>query len=208
GTPSSVEALVRWQHPTEGLLGPNEFIPLAEASGLVVPLGWWVLEAASWQVAEWRRSLPTAADLRVAVNVDVAQVLAPDAVERVSGILAATGLDPRALVLEITERAAAGDDETVADRLRELKALGVSIAIDDFGTGYSSLLQLRRLPVDYLKVDQSFVAEMTQQPEAATIVAATIRMSRGLGLDTIAEGVETEEQLVQLRLLGCDMAQG
>jgi PAS domain S-box-containing protein len=204
-----VEALVRWEHPERGLLPPSEFLPLAEESGLIGPIGWWVLRTACAQAAQWRRSgLPGAADLKVSVNLDASQLVDGDVADKVSEILVETGLDPDALVLEVTESGVLDDADRAAAQLRSIRALGVRTAIDDFGTGYSSLVQLRRLPIDFLKVDRSFVDGMTDEPEDATIVAATIRLARALGIDSIAEGVETEEQLSQLRLLDCDFAQG
>ncbi len=203
-----VEALVRWSHPERGLLFPGDFLPLAEQTGLLASLGWWVLREACRQTAEWRADLPSAGDLRVAVNVDASQLMDPDVAQRVRDVLVETGLASSALLLEVTESGVLEDHEQVAERLREIKALGVSTAIDDFGTGYSSLRQLQLLPIDHLKIDRSFVATMVEDPDASTIVAATVRLAHGLGLEAVAEGAETDDQVERLRLLDCDYAQG
>ena len=209
GRPSAVEALVRWQHPDHGLLGPDAFLPLAREAGLIAPLGWWVLDEACREAASWRAgATPELAHLSVSVNLDAQQLADPAMARRVAATLTRTGLDPSALVLEITENGVTDDPDQAAERLRSLKALGVRVAIDDFGTGYSSLVQLRRFPVDSLKIDKSFVDGMTSEAEDAAIVASTVRLARALGIDVVAEGVETEEQLVQLRVLGCDLGQG
>jgi PAS domain S-box-containing protein/diguanylate cyclase (GGDEF)-like protein len=203
------EALVRWNHPTRGLLAPDAFLPLAYETGLIVPLGWWVLEEACRQMVAWRSgTLPGADLMTMSVNLDHQQLDDPDVEARVEGILARTGLDGACLVLEVTERGVTSDSFHTAEKLRRLKALGIRIAIDDFGTGFSSLVHLRHFPADLLKVDRSFVSRMTSELEDAAIVASTIRMARELGICAVAEGVETDAQLVQLRLLDCDFAQG
>jgi len=208
GAPVGAEALVRWQHPTEGLLLPGDFLPAAEAADLLCDLGWYVLDEACRQAARWHAELAGGEGFTVAVNVEASQLVDPHVVERVSSSLRAAGLDPAALTLEITEGEVVDNAGVAAGHLRDLKALGVRIAIDDFGTGYSSLRQLRRFPIDTLKIDREFVDGMTAHSDDAAIVAATVRLGRALGLETVAEGVETEEQLVQLRVLGCDTAQG
>ena len=205
---ASVEALVRWHVPGEPLRQPDSFIPLAEETGLIVPLGWWVLDEACHQVARWRQELPGGAGLTLNVNMSAQQLAQPDAAERVRAALAHSGLDAPALQLEITESGVMDDPGDAAERLHALRALGIRIAVDDFGTGYSSLLQLRRLPVDVLKVDRAFVAGMTEQDEDAAIVAGTVRLGHALGLEVVAEGVENLDQLVRLRALGCDTGQG
>lgn len=201
-----VEALVRWQHPTRGLLGPDEFIELAEQSGLIVSLGRWVLNAACAQAAQWRCQLGRA--LTVAVNVSARQFQGTGLVEEVATALAKAGLEPASLMLEITESATVPDAEQMIKRLGELKALGVGLAIDDFGTGYSSLSYLRRFPVDQLKIDRAFVAGICANRDDLSIVAAVINLAHALGLVVVAEGVETVDQLEQLSQLGCDLAQG
>lgn len=208
GAPVGVEALVRWEHPERGLLGAGEIIPLAIESGLILPLSWHVLQSAARQVAQWRRELPGGAAMSLSVNVAAEQLADKDVAGRVRRITSEAGLDPSALVLEITEGTVMDDTSAIGERLAAVKALGVQIAIDDFGTGYSSLLQLRELPVDILKIDSRFVAGMCDQAGDAAIVTGSIRLGRALGLEIVAEGVETAEQLVQLRVLGCELALG
>ena len=208
GAPVGVEALARWEHPTLGLLGAEDIIPLAMESGLILPLSWQVLEVACRQVARWRRELPGASSMSLSVNVTPAQLEDTTIAHRVARVLADTGLPPSALILEITEGSVMRGTRAIGERLGTIKALGAQIAIDDFGTGYSSLRQLRELPVDILKIDQSFVAGMCVESGDAAIVAGSIRLGRALGLEIVAEGVETTEQLVQLRVLGCEQAQG
>lgn len=204
----AVEALARWQHPDHGLLPPDEFIPLAERSGLVVPLGWSVLREACRQVSTWRRELPGCRDLTVAVNLSAVQVAGADTVDQVVDALAASGLPADALVLEVTETSLSDDPDATAGHLGALRDLGVRVAIDDYGTGYSTLLQLRRFPVDVLKVDRAFVAAMVDRSDDATIVASSIALGHSLGLQVVAEGVEHGTQVDALRAMGCDLGQG
>lgn len=206
--PVGVEALARWQHPERGLLGAEEIIPLAEEAGLIRELSWLVLEAACRQVAGWRRELLGAGAMTLSVNVSPAQLGERDVAARLEAILSDAGLEASALVLEITEGSVMTGTGAISDRLAAIKALGAQIAIDDFGTGHSSLLKLRELPVDILKIDRGFVGGMCEEPGDAAIVAASIRLARGLGLEVVAEGVESAEQLVQLRVLGCELGQG
>jgi EAL domain-containing protein (putative c-di-GMP-specific phosphodiesterase class I) len=201
------EALLRWQHPDRGLLLPGEFLTVAEETGLIVPIGDWVLHQACSQAARWREVHP-GDPLTIAVNLSSRQLTHPSLVDDVRGVLAVTGLDPATVVLEITESALMDDVSATEASLRALKGLGVRLAVDDFGTGYSSLSYLRRFPVDILKVDRVFVAGVGQNPEDSAIVTAVITLAHTLGLGAIAEGVETPEQLAELRSLGCDMAQG
>ena len=208
GDVAAMEALVRWEHPHRGLLGAVDVIPLAVESGLIVPLGWAVLEKACRQAAQWRRELPYGAQVMMSVNVAAEQLAQPDVADRVARVLEDSGLDAESLVLEITEGSVMGDPVAVGTRLRAIRDLGVHVAVDDFGTGYSSLLQLRTFPVDILKIDRQFVAGMLDEPADAAIVAGTLRLARALGMEVVAEGVETLEQLVQLRVLGCDIGQG
>jgi EAL domain-containing protein (putative c-di-GMP-specific phosphodiesterase class I) len=200
------EALVRWNHPVRGLLGPDEFIELAEDSGLIIPIGGWVMRQACSQAAAWR--LAHQRDLTMAVNVSARQLQAPGLVDVIASALEETGLDPGALVLEITESATVDNTEGVIARLAELKALGVGLAIDDFGTGYSSLSYLRRFPVDQLKVDRSFVAGLATNPGDLAIVASVVNLAGALGIRVVAEGVERVDQLEKLCEMGCDLAQG
>jgi len=204
-----VEALVRWRHPERGLVSPVEFIPVAEETGLIVPIGRWVLEQACRQAVAWRQAAgPGDEPLRVSVNLSGRQLQQPDLVEQVAAVLADTGLPPEHLVLEITESMLLEDADDTVIRLQQLKDLGVLLAIDDFGTGYSSLSYLSRLPVDLLKIDRSFVAGIADSHEAADLAQAIVRLGRTFHLTTVAEGVETAEQLAELQAMGCDQAQG
>ena len=208
GRLEKVEALVRWSHPSGRVALPSEFVPVAEETGLIVPLGEIVLQLACEQVNEWRRQHPELAHLGVAVNISSAQLRAPDAVQRMESIIDRAGLPPSALILEITESVLMDERTGAVSKLAALRSLGVLLAVDDFGTGYSSLLYLRRYPLDILKIDRSFVAGWVDNPEDATIVDAVVRLGHSFGLQTVAEGVETAEQLRLLRSLGCDMGQG
>jgi diguanylate cyclase (GGDEF)-like protein len=200
------EALARWQHPKRGLLPASEFIPLAEATGLITLLGKWAMREACRQTACWHQA--GANDLRIAVNVAAQQFQQEDFVKMVADILAETSLPPSSLELEITETSIMQNPEQVITILSELKALGVSIAIDDFGIGYSSLMYLKRFPIDRLKIDRMFVNDSTTDPDDAALVMTIITMAHNLRLNVMAEGVETEEQLKFLRLLKCDEGQG
>jgi diguanylate cyclase (GGDEF)-like protein/PAS domain S-box-containing protein len=202
------EALVRWQHPVRGLVPPDEFIPIAEETGLIMPLGEWVLEEACRQLAAWHLDHPEHRRLSVAVNLSGSQIQQPDFVVRVAEILTRTGVDPHALELEITESVLMRDAEESMDVLHALKALGVHLSVDDFGTGYSSLSYLKRFPVDALKIDRSFVDGLGQEAEDSAIVQAIQALATSLGMTTVAEGVETAMQLDVLRELGCSRAQG
>jgi len=201
GALSGFEALVRWQHPERGLLAPGEFIPLAEGSGLIVPIGAWVLEEACAQLARWRATEPEAAGLVIAVNVSAVQLADPELTPTVAAALDAADLEPEALWLEVTESAVMVDPEAATARLGELRALGVQLALDDFGTGHSSLAHLRSLPIGILKLDRSFV-----QDEA--VIASVAGLARALDLHLVAEGVETPAQLSDAQRLGCDAVQG
>lgn len=204
------EALVRWQHPTRGLLPPSEFIDVAEESGLVRELGAWVLREAVHQAARWNRDGAAASPVTMAVNLSTRQLSQPDIVELVASVLAESGFDPADLTLEITETALMHDARAAAVTLRRLKALGVRIAIDDFGTGYGSLTYLQQFPIDELKIDRSFVAQLgsDHDRENSAIVAACVQLAHAVGIDALAEGVETEAQRPVLIDLGCDLAQG
>jgi diguanylate cyclase (GGDEF)-like protein/PAS domain S-box-containing protein len=205
GTMVSTEALLRWEHPDRGLVGPDEFIPLAEETGLIVPIGAWVLEEACRQLVQWQVIDPS---LSVAVNFSVRQMLAPDVVDLVTSVLARTGARPTDLCLELTESVFMADVEYFGKTLDDLKALGVRLALDDFGTGYSSLSYLKRFPFDTVKVDRSFVDGLGTEPHDSVLVAAIVAMADALGLDVIAEGVETDDQLANLRRLRCGQVQG
>ena len=204
-----VEALVRWRHPTRGIVGPDEFIPVAEDTGLMPRLGAWVLGQACGQMASWRRSLePGAERLHVAVNLSARQLSDPELVKTVAAALEGSGLDPSGLYLEITESVLMDDAEAARVTLDALRGLGVRLAVDDFGTGYSSLAYLRRFPVNVLKIDRSFVAGIGTDVDDETVVQLVVDLAHSLKLDVVAEGVETKEQLETLRSLGCDMVQG
>jgi diguanylate cyclase (GGDEF)-like protein/PAS domain S-box-containing protein len=202
------EALVRWQHPTRGLLMPGDFIDLAEDTGLIVPVGEQVLVAALEQMARWAALGPDRAPSAVSVNLSARQLVDGDVVEVTRGLLQSLGLDPATLWFELTETAILHDPDRALAVLNELKALGVGLAIDDFGTGYSSLSYARMFPVDAFKIDRSFISGMTTDPRDEGIVRATISLARSFGILSVAEGVETEDELAELTHLGCDFAQG
>jgi EAL domain-containing protein (putative c-di-GMP-specific phosphodiesterase class I) len=203
-----VEGLLRWQHPKRGMVLPSEFMPLAEETGLIVPLGRWVLEEACRQGRKWRTQYSVVRPLFVTVNLSARQFRVPGLAGEVRHVLARTGLEPGGLILEITESALMEDVTTTLAALRWLQDFGVRLAIDDFGTGYSSLSYLKRFPVDAIKVDRSIVSGLGQDPGDAAIVSATITLAHALGLEVVAEGVETEAEVAELRSLGCDLAQG
>ena len=205
GRIAGLEALVRWEHPQRGLMAPDSFIPLAEETGLVVPLGLWVLERACRQAAEWARIDP---EVTVSVNVSQRQLRRPDFEQDVGRVLRESGVDPGRVNLEITESAVMSDVESTIQRLQELKALGVRIAVDDFGTGYSSFSWLRQLPVDVLKIDKEFVGELGHREQSGFLVATIIDLAHNLGLRTVAEGIERTAQLDRLRDMHCDLGQG
>jgi Amt family ammonium transporter len=201
------EALVRWEHPTQGLIMPDRFIPLAEESGLIVPLGQWVVDAACRQLAEWDAESGDCS-LTMSVNLSCKQFGQHSLVEMISRSLKTNGIAPSRLKLEITESAIVHDPATAVEKLRRLKELGVILAVDDFGTGYSSLSYLRQFPVDILKIDRSFISGTETPRENAEIVRSIIDMAHSLGLHVTAEGVETQEQLQRLQSISCDRAQG
>ena len=203
---TGVEALLRWQHPQLGLVLPSEFIPLAEDTGLIVPIGEWVLRHACLQNMRWQaQGFPS---LHMAVNMSARQFHEQDVTQTVVRILKETGLSPQHLELELTESSIMRNSDFSAGVLNRLKVMGINISIDDFGTGFSSLASLKRLPIDSLKIDQSFVRDMTSDPDEASLVMAIITLAHNLRLKVIAEGVETEEQLGFLHLLRCDEIQG
>ena len=200
------EALLRWQHPSRGLVLPGEFIPLAEETGLIVPLGEWVLRRSCRQVKAWQEAgLPP---LRLAVNISMRQFQQPNFVDVIAQVLQETGLDPHFLELEITESIAMRDTDSTVQVLRKLRDMGIRISIDDFGTGYSSLKYLKDLPIHTLKIDQSFMRDLTSDPHGATIATNIIAMGHSLNLNVIAEGVETQAQLAFLKHQQCDEFQG
>jgi diguanylate cyclase (GGDEF)-like protein/PAS domain S-box-containing protein len=207
GRTEGVEALLRWEHPRRGLLSPAGFVPVAEETGTIVPIGDWVLGEACRQLAEWREAVP-GARVAVTVNLSARQFSQEGLVERVRAAVEGAGLAPRHLKLEITESAIMENTDAARAMLHELRAMGVRTYMDDFGTGYSSLSSLHRLPIDGLKVDRSFVGRLGTEPSTLALVRAIAGLARGLGLALIAEGVETPAQLEEVRALGCDYAQG
>jgi EAL domain-containing protein (putative c-di-GMP-specific phosphodiesterase class I) len=206
GRLTGLEALLVWNHPKLGPTSPGQFIPVAEESGMIVPIGLWALGEACRQNVAWQKAC--GARVKVAVNVSATQFSRTDFVESVAQALAKSGLDPALLELELTESVVMRDPEESARQMDRLRALGVSIAIDDFGTGYSSLSYLRRLPIDSLKIDRSFLKEIDRDANTIPLVRAIVALAHGLGLTVVAEGVETRHQLEGLREVGCDRFQG
>jgi EAL domain-containing protein (putative c-di-GMP-specific phosphodiesterase class I) len=209
GRITGFEALVRWQHPERGLVSPMDFIPLAEETGLIVPLGLWVLEAACRQMRAWHEMSPLHRELKLSVNLSGRQFAQVDLLDRITRVLVETQLDPRCLQLELTESVVMENAKAIVALMGELRALGLELAIDDFGTGYSSLSYLQRFPIHTLKIDRSFISPHGDEDrDNAEIVRTIILLAHNMGKDVVAEGVETEEQLVRLCALGCDYAQG
>jgi EAL domain-containing protein (putative c-di-GMP-specific phosphodiesterase class I) len=201
------EALVRWQHPLRGLIPPLSFVPLAEETGLILPLGRWVLENACRQARIWRDARPDAPPLSMSVNLSARQFAQPELVDEVQAILEETGLDPSCLEIEITESILMDQSEAGIRTLRDLRAIGVRLVLDDFGTGYSSLSYLKHLPLDTIKIDRTFVAGLDGETDRS-IVDAVISLAHGLRIGIVAEGIETESQFELLRDMGCDLGQG
>jgi EAL domain-containing protein (putative c-di-GMP-specific phosphodiesterase class I) len=202
------EALVRWQHPTRGLVSPADFIPMAEETGLIIPIGYWVLTEACRQIREWQAQFPADPSLTVSVNLSAKQCAQTDLVQRVAGILQNTGLDASSLKLELTESMIVEDAASTATTLSELRALGVQVQIDDFGTGYSSLSYLQRLPIDTLKIDRTFVSRIGKDGNGSEIVRTILALAHDLGMKVVAEGIETDEQLSKLKSMECEYGQG
>ena len=207
GVVLGAEALVRWQHPVRGLVPPGLFIGLAEETGLILQLGQWVLQQACQQLQQWA-SQPETADWTMAVNVSSLQFAQDDLVKCVTRAIRQSGINPTRLKLELTESMLVGDVQDVIAKMRSLKALGVSFSLDDFGTGYSSLSYLKRLPMDQLKIDQSFVRDLQNDPDDAVISQAIVSLGHSLGMQVIAEGVECAGQRDYLAAIGCDAFQG
>jgi diguanylate cyclase (GGDEF)-like protein len=203
--PTGMEALIRWRHPTRGIVQPGDFIPLLEVSGLVVEVGAWVLQEACTQASRWRRS---GHDLGIAVNVSGRQLDTDDLLQEVRRSLHDSGLEPSALTLEITETTLMRNTKETARRLSAIKELGVRIAIDDFGTGYSSLAHLQLFPVDALKIDRSFTSQLTQNPEGETLMHTLVQLGKALSIETLAEGIEQQQELSLLQREQCDSGQG
>jgi diguanylate cyclase (GGDEF)-like protein len=208
GQLSGFEALIRWQHPERGFVNPSDFIPLAEETGLIVPIGLWILKKACQQLCQWQWQSPAHRNLFMSVNLSSKQVAQPDLVNQIRDILDETNVEAKYLKLEITESAVMDNAEMAARLLKRLKALGVQLSIDDFGTGYSSLGYLHRFPVNTLKIDRSFVGRIGEAAENIEIVRAIVSLAENMGMDVVAEGVETLSQLTQLRKLNCQYGQG
>ena len=207
GQITGAEALVRWVHPQRGMVSPGEFIPLAEQTGLILPLGAWVMREACAQLQRWSQD-PRMASLTVSVNVSAQQMRQPDAVARLDAILDRQGIDPTRLKIELTESMLVSDIEDIITKMTAMKARGVGFSLDDFGTGFSSLSYLKRLPLDQLKIDQSFVRDVLTDPNDAAIARTVVSLGQSLGLNVIAEGVETEGQKEFLAGIGCEAYQG
>ena len=208
GEIAGFEALLRWQHPTRGLLGPIEFIPVAEETGLIRELGWWNLREACRQISEWRGGLIAQRRLTISVNLSAKQFLQPNLVEDIRKLLTELALPPEALKLEITESTVMADPTAAVEMLQQIKSLGIRLAIDDFGTGYSSLSYLHRFPLDTLKIDRSFISGMGDDGEGMEIARTILPMANNLRLDVVAEGVETVQQVAMLKKLECKYGQG
>jgi EAL domain-containing protein (putative c-di-GMP-specific phosphodiesterase class I) len=205
--PLGAEALVRWLHPKRGMISPIQFIPVAEESSLILDIGGWVLNTACRQLAVWSRTEQTRC-LTLAVNVSAQQFRQPDFVEKIAAVLNRHNVDASSLKLELTESVVLNDVSDVISKMYNLKALGVKLSMDDFGTGYSSLSYLKQLPLDQIKIDQSFVRDITTDPNDAVMVKTIIDLAKNFRLNVIAEGVETESQLAFLKLHGCLTYQG
>ena len=204
-SPTGVEALIRWNHPVRGIIQPNDFIPLLEETGMIVEIGQWVLKEACRQAAEWRES---GYPIGMSVNASAKQLDMDEFVEDVRQALLCSGLDPGALTIEITETTLMRNAEETAQRLAAVKELGVRIAIDDFGTGYSSLAHLQKFPVDALKIDRTFIARLTQDPEGETLIRTLVQLGKALSIETLAEGIEQTQELALLQDERCDSGQG
>ncbi len=202
------EALLRWQHPTRGLVSPLEFIPIAEETGLIIPIGHWVLNQACRQLHAWQMRFPQSPPLTMNVNVSGTQFAAPDFIDQVRDILHKVGLDPHTLHMELTEGVCLDNSATAIARFKHLQRLGIQFHLDDFGTGYSTLSYLQQFPIQTIKIDRSFVNRMRDNHHNTEIVRAVIAMAHDLGMDAVAEGVETVDQLTQLKRLGCNYGQG
>jgi EAL domain-containing protein (putative c-di-GMP-specific phosphodiesterase class I) len=208
GRMQSCEALLRWDHPGLGPVSPAEFIPVAEESGAILEIGAWVLGEACRQAADWRSELGKAAPLPVHINVSPRQLAQIDFPQVVGRTLAETGVRPQDVALEITESALLTNPEVAAETLERLRSMGTAVVLDDFGTGASSLSHLKAFPIDTVKVDRLFVSHLTTEPKDAAIVAAVIAMAEAFGLEVVAEGIETPEQVSRLVGLGCRLGQG
>ncbi len=204
-SPTGMEALIRWNHPTRGVVQPDDFVPLLEETGMIVEVGRWVLTQACQQGAAWRAS---GYQIGIAVNVSTRQLETDEFVVEMSQALADSGLDPHALTLELTETAVMSDAEGSVRRLTEIREMGVRIAIDDFGAGYSSLGYLQRFPVDVLKIDRSFIARLTKDPDGEKLIRTLVQLGKSLSIETLAEGIEQSSELSLLKDEQCRSGQG
>uniref|UniRef100_UPI002ACE269B putative bifunctional diguanylate cyclase/phosphodiesterase n=1 Tax=Chloroflexus sp. TaxID=1904827 RepID=UPI002ACE269B len=202
------EALIRWQHPQRGLLSPSEFLPLAEETGLIVPITWWVLQEACSQMQRWREQIPTEPGLSISVNLPGRVFTQPELIERLRHVLDQTGLPPQYLKLEITEHTFIEFGSLTNNLLAGIRNLGIELCIDDFGTGYSSLSYLHTFPVNVLKIDRSFVNRLSEKSGQGDIVQTIIQLAHNLNMEVVAEGIETPEQFEQLKQLACSHGQG
>ncbi|HAO11431.1 MAG TPA: GGDEF domain-containing response regulator [Planktothrix sp. UBA8407] len=211
GRISSFEALVRWKHPQRGLVPPNDFIPIAEATGLIIPLGFWVLENSCRQLKLWQEKSAQRGeifDITMSVNLSVKQFSQPNLIEQIDQVLESLQLDSKNLKLEITETAIMDNPELASELFEQLKARQIQLSLDDFGTGYSSLSYLHRFPLDIIKIDRSFISNLDSMEKNLEVVQAILNLAHHLGMSVVAEGIENQEQLSLLRLLGCELAQG
>jgi len=206
--PMEFEALIRWNHPVLGYIAPNEFISVAEESGLIIPIGRWILEESCRQIRQWQQTLPGYERLSVSVNLSAKQLMHPALRGQVEEALLTTGLDPKFLKLEVTESTVIERSETALAVLSEMKALGLSLSMDDFGTGYSSLSYLHQFPFERLKIDRSFVDTMDHDPKSEAIVRTILLLGKNLKMEVVAEGIESTRQLNLLRSLNCSFGQG
>jgi diguanylate cyclase (GGDEF)-like protein len=202
------EALVRWQHPTRGLIPPAEFIPISEENGLIVPLGYWVLDKACQQIREWQVQYPADPPLTISVNLSTRQCIQPDLIQRIVDVLQKNNLDANSLKLELTESLIVEDSESISAMLSELRAFGIQVQIDDFGTGYSALSYLHTLPIDTLKIDRTFINRLGINGSGSDIVRTILTLAHNLGMKVVAEGVETDDQLSKLKAMDCEYVQG
>jgi EAL domain-containing protein (putative c-di-GMP-specific phosphodiesterase class I) len=207
GKLSGFEALLRWQHPQRGLLMPAIFLDVAEDSGLIIPIGWWVLEEACRQIKQWERDYAAEQPLTISVNLASHQLAQPNVVQEIQEILARTEISPYVVHLELTERTIIARGDSITAALTQLHALGIRIHLDDFGTGYSSLSALHQIPIAAVKIDRSFIADL-QQAEARALTESILLLAETMHLDVVAEGIETTQQMSQLHDLGCGFGQG
>lgn len=202
------EALIRWNHPERGFTGPGEFIALAEETGLIIPIGWWVIDQALRAVSLWNQNRSEEEALTVSVNLSPRQFMQPNLVDHIVFLVDQSNARPQNLILEITENVLMDDSANVADDIQRLRDFGIRLDLDDFGTGYSSLSFLRRFPLDMIKIDQTFIRDLENGGPSREIVKAMLMLAKGLGLRVTAEGVETQQQFEALQKMDCDCGQG